>query len=314
MIVRKFVFTFTVKLAKLTAAYCLFMAIGTFSCSSARNSSTAPGFRELRDDLGRAVRLPLRIERAVSLAPNLTEIVFAVGAEDRLVGVTTYCDFPAEARAIAKVGDTQTPNVERIIALKPDLVLVSTSSQLEAFADTLASRNIAVFVTNPTNFSDVMKNLERLGELFGTQAKAQALIDKLNSRAASAEEKYAKRSPVRVFVQISKEPLYTIGKSSFLTELLTRVGGDVVTKNVETAFPVLSKETALALAPDAIILSDSSDNTEPNEAFRNSPAVKNEKVFRVNADILSRPGPRLVDAMEIVGAHLNGMTTTSNIK
>jgi iron complex transport system substrate-binding protein len=256
------------------------------------------------DDLGRAVRLPVEVKRAVSLAPNLTENTFAVGAGDRLVGVTTYCNYPEQALAVEKVGDTQVPNVERIIALRPQVVLVSTASQLEAFTRTLADQNIAVFVTNPTSFGGVLRNLEQLGEIFGTQAEAKAVIEDLKRRSEAIERSAHSKPKVRVFVQISREPLYTVGRDSFVTEIVQRAGGDVVTKDVEKAFPVLSKETALALSPDVIVLSDSEDNREPNDAFRNSPAVKNARVFRVNPDILSRPGPRLIDAMEQISHDL----------
>ena len=109
----------------------------------------------------------------------------------------------------------------------------------------------------------------------------------------------------KVFVQISKEPLFTIGKQSFLTELVAQAGGHSVTAEVESAYPKISKETASALNPEVIILSDSEDNKEPNDVFKNSPAVKNGRVFKVNADILSRPGPRLVDALEQIARDLH---------
>jgi ABC-type Fe3+-hydroxamate transport system substrate-binding protein len=114
-----------------------------------------------------------------------------------------------------------------------------------------------------------------------------------------------KKKPVRVFLQISNEPLFTIGTGSFLTDLVRLAGGESVTANVETAYPQLSKETAAALDPDAIILSDSEDNREPNIAFKNSSAVKSGRVFKINADIISRPGPRLVDALEQIAGYLN---------
>ncbi|HMJ09465.1 MAG TPA: cobalamin-binding protein [Pyrinomonadaceae bacterium] len=260
--------------------------------------------REVTDDLGRKVIVPVKIERAVSLAPNLTENIFAVGAGDRLVGVTTYCNYPKEALAIEKVGDTQSPNAERIVALRPQVVFVSTASQLEAFMTTLAGQNIAVFVTNPTSFDGVLRNLTQLGDLFGTQAKAGPVVEDLKRRAENVKAEAALHPSVRVFVQFSKEPLYTTGRGSFLNEIVELAGGNVVTRDVPTAFPVLSKEAAMALQPEAIILSDSADNPEPNEAFKNSPAVRNGRVFRVNADILSRPGPRLVDALEEIAKDL----------
>lgn len=261
--------------------------------------------REVTDDLGRKVIVPEKIERAVSLAPNLTENVFAVGAGDKLVGVTTFCNYPPEAKKIAKVSDTQTPNLEAIIALKPQIIFVSTASQLENFTNTLENQNIAVFVTNPNNLEDVFKNLKTFGELFGTSEQAEKLVTELQKRVDDVEEKIKTKPKVKVFVQIDKDSLYTIGKDSFITDLINRAGGESVTKDVATAYPKISKETALALNPDAIILSESENNLQPNEVFKNSNAVKNGKVFKINADIISRPSPRLVDALEIIAKDLH---------
>ena len=271
---------------------------------SATNQTIKP-MREVTDDLGKTVKLPQKIERAVSLAPNLTENIFAVGAGDKLVGVTTFCNFPSEAEKIQKVSDTQTPNMETIVALKPDVVFVSTASQLENFTRILEEKNIAVFVTSPNNLEGVFKNLKTFGELFSSEEKAEKLIGELKNRVAKTEEKTKGKPTVRVFVQIDKDSLYTIGKESFITDLITRAGGESLTGEMATAYPKISKETALALNPDAIILSESPNNIEPNEVFKNSNAVKNGKVFKVNADIISRPSPRLVDALERIAADLH---------
>jgi len=272
--------------------------------ATSASESVPEAMRIVMDDLGRDVEIPQKIERAVSLAPNLTEDVFAIGAGDRLVGVTTYCDYPEQAKNIQKIGDTLNPNIETIVALKPQIVLVSTASQLEAFSKTLADNGIAVYITNPRDLEGVFKNLTQLGEIFGTPDAAAKIVSNLRHRVASVTEDANGAKPVRVFVQISKEPLFTIGKRSFVTEIVSRTGGESVTENVETAYPNLSKETALALEPDVIILSDSPDDQEPNGAFKDSPAVKNGRVYRINADLLSRPGPRLVDALELIAKDL----------
>ena len=104
---------------------------------------------------------------------------------------------------------------------------------------------------------------------------------------------------------MSREPLFTVGRSSFLSQVIRDAGGILATENVETAFPKLSKETASALNPEVLILSDSEDNKEPNDAFKNAPAVKNGRVYRVNADLISRPGPRLIDALEQIAMDLH---------
>jgi iron complex transport system substrate-binding protein len=281
------------------------LALASTGCTSEKPSFTGPVFQVIEDDLGRPVKLPGKIERAISLAPSLTEVIFAVGAGDKLVGVTTYCNYPEDAKAVEKVGDTQTPNIERIVALKPQVVFVSTASQLEAFMAMLDRQNIAVFVTNPKDFDGVLRNLRTFGSILGTEKRADELAADLERRVKAVDEKVKDLARPGVFVQISKEPLFTIGNESFLTEIVHRAGGISVTRDVATGYPKLSKETALAMNPEVIILSDSEDNRESNDVFKNSPAKKNGRVYRINADIISRPGPRLVDALEEIAKDLH---------
>ena len=284
------------------ATFVAFVFLFSIACSSGSiaNNAATGGTRQVNDDLGRPVTVPARVTRAVSLAPSITESIFAIGGGDRLVGVTTYCNFPAEARTIAKVGDTLNPNLETIISLKPEVVFVSTASQIESFTNALTANGAAVYVLNPESFEGVTRDLRQLGEIFGTTDRAEKLVADLQRRALYVSQVVGGRPVVPVFVQFSKEPLFTIGRQSFLNEVLKTAGTVSVTGDVESAFPKLSKETAATLAPEAIILSQSDDNREPNDAFKDSPAVKYGHVYSVNADILSRPGPRLVDAMELI--------------
>ena len=259
---------------------------------------------EITDDLDRKLQIPTNITRAVSLAPNLTEIVFAVGAGHKLVGVTDYCNFPAETKNIQKIGDTLKPNIENIIALKPQIVLVSTASQLESFTKTLEEKGIIVFVTNPASLDKIYQSIEKIGEIFSAEDQAERIVANLQDRVAKVEEKAENSDHPKVFVQIDKS-LYTIGKDSFITDLIKLAAGISVTENLETPYPKLSKETAIALNPEIIILSESPGNTEPNEVFKNSAAVKNNKVFKIDADLLSRPSPRIVDGLEQLAAYLH---------
>lgn len=258
--------------------------------------------RVVTDEAGRQVRLPQKIDRIVSLAPNLTEIVYAVGAGDRLVGRTSYCDYPPAAKAVAEVGDTMQPSVERIIALKPQVVLISTASQLETFAKQLDEQRIAVYVTNPNSVDQILISIETLGDLFGTTEQAKKVAADLRRRTQAVESAVANQPRIKVFYQISDEPLYTIGRDAFLTDLIRRAGGVSVTADVPTAFPRYSDEAALASQPDAIILptggSVGNANSTAVPALRNSPAVRNNRVYKINDDILARPGPRLFDGLE----------------
>ena len=265
-------------------------------------TSTSVATREVVDEAGRRVQLPLRIDRIVSLAPNLTEIVYAVGAGDSLVGDTEYCDYPEAAKRVAKIGDTMHPSIERIIGLKPQLVLVSTASQLEAFTRQLDEQKIAVYVTNPRSLDEVFHSIETLGDLLGHHDGATSIVAALRLRAAAVEVAIRSVKPLKVFFQVSGEPLYTIGRDAYLTDLVHRAGGVSVTADVPGAFPRFSDEAALAARPEAIILpsggSMGSTNSTAAAALKNSPAVLNNRVYEINADHLARPGPRLIDGLE----------------
>jgi iron complex transport system substrate-binding protein len=282
----------------------LLLAAGCRS-SVQSNASTAQK-RQVTDDLGRTVTIPAQIKRVVSLAPNLTENIFAIGAGDRLVGVTTFCNYPEQAKSIAKIGDTMNPNIETIVALKPDVVFVSTASQIEAFMKTLEQNGIAVYVSDPKSLETLYHGLVQLGYIFDLSDNAQSLVSQLKQRESNVRSicKRDERDRVRVFVQISKEPLFTIGKGALLNDVVHTAGGRSVTESVESAYPKLSKETALSLDPEVIVLSESEDNLEPNEVFGASQAVRNGRVYKINADLLSRPGPRLVDVLEMMADYL----------
>ena len=273
--------------------------------SDVPNQPTAGGSREITDDLGRRVKLPAQVERAVSLAPNVTEIVFAVGAGDRLVGDTTYCDYPKAAQKIQKIGDTLNPNIETIIALKPQVVFVSTASQMENFTKTLEAQNISIFVTDPKDLDGVYRSIRQIGEVLGKDNRASEVVDEMKRRVADVEARTRAAPDVKTFVQIAREPLFTIGKNSFITDLINHAGGISVTANVAEDYPKFSKETALALQPEAIILSDSPDNSAPNGVFETSPAIKNGRVYKIKAELLSRPGPRLIEGLEQIARDLH---------
>lgn len=299
-----------------TSVFVLLILSSLFlACETQRPVPDGPVSGVFKDDLGREVRIPVPLNRVISLAPSITEMVFAAGAGDRLIGVTSYCNYPAEAEKIQKVGDTLTPNIESIVALRPQLVLVSTASQLESFLHVFKQQNIAIYVADVRSIDDVTRNLTAFGTMFGTWERASAAAITFNGRISfirhqandlrRTSENVNRPTPLNVFVQISNEPLFTIGKESFLNELVEFAGGTSLTKDLGGGYPKISKETALAMDPDVIILSDSEDNREPNIVFNNSKAVKNSRVYKIDADILSRPGPRLADALEQISGHLN---------
>jgi iron complex transport system substrate-binding protein len=281
--------------------FAVLLLASAFACTPARNSASSMP-QQFTDDAGRSVSLPARVDRVITLAPNLTEIVFAVGGGDRLVGNTTYCDYPDEAKSVTKVGDTLHPSLERLIALKPQLVLVSTASQLESFTQQLQNENIAVFVTDPHDLDGVFRSIEQIGGMLGQQQQARLLVEKLKERTNAVEHAVKQKQPLRVFYQLSGEPLYTAGHDAFVTDLMRRAGAASVTADVPGAWPKYSNESALAARPDAIILptggSMGAGNANVAEALRKSPAVLEGRVYKINDDHLVRPGPRAVDGLE----------------
>ena len=282
----------------------------SFACNSGpKPALEGPVTRQLTDDAGRRVSLPARVTRVVALAPNLTEIVFAVGAGDKLVGRTSYCDYPPEAKSIAVVGDTLHPSLERIIALKPQVALISTASQLEVFTQQLQSQNIAVFVTDPHDLEGVFHSIQQIGEMMGQKEQADLLVTKLRERTNAVEHAVKDKEPVRTFYQVSGTPLYTAGHDAFVTDLMRRAGITSVTADVPGAWPKYSNESALATKPEAIILptggSMGSANSDVTEALSQSPAVLKGRVYKINDDYLTRPGPRAIDGIEAMARALH---------
>lgn len=290
-------------------ALCLFVCVlavaASTACRHAENcAQTDPAAsREVVDEAGRLVRVPLHPQRIVSLAPNLTETVYALGAGNRLVGDTTYCDYPEAAKAVAKVGDTLHPSLERIIALRPQLILVSTASQLETFTAQLQERCISVYVTDPHDLEAVFRSITNLGELLDEREQAGKLVADLRARATNVGQAVKTPPPVKVFYQLSRAPLYTAGRDSFVTDLIKRAGGESVTADVAGAWPRYSDEAALAARPEAIIMASedamgTAASTELAEPLKHSPANENKRVYTINGELLSRPGPRLIDGLE----------------
>jgi len=281
------------------------------ACSSITNTDSQPAnVRQVVDDSGRTVLVPAKINRVITLAPNLTEIVFAIGAGDRLVGNTTYCDYPEAAKTIAKVGDTLQPSVERVIALHPQLILVSTASQLEAFTRQLNDQSIAVYVTDPHDLEGVMRSIKSIGDLLGETDSATRVTNDLQKRTAAVEERVKSAKTVRVFFQLAAEPLYTAGHDAFVTDLIKRAGGESVTRDVPGAWPRYSAESAIAARPEAIVMASAESmggnaNADIAPSLNKSPAAIAGRVYKINGDYLTRPGPRLVDGLEQIARALH---------
>lgn len=261
------------------------------------------------DEIGRRVAIPPNPQRIISLAPNITETLFALGLAERVVGVTTYCDFPVAAQMKEKVGDTLKPNLERLIALKPDLVLISTASQLEKITHQLDQLQIPVFVTNPKTVAEVLASIRKLGEITGTTAGAEEVVAAMQQKIA--DRPAALPTPPRVLYVLQLSPLITAGKNTFINDLIQLAGGQSISGEEAADYPQFSRETAIARAPELIIV-PASHGTELvsvdaiKTEFAVTPAVKNNRVVSVNPDLIDRPGPRIVEGLEALRKAIHG--------
>jgi len=260
------------------------------------------------DDNGATITLEKPAARIVSLAPHATELIYAAGAGERIVGVLTTSDWPPEAASKPKVGDAHRLDMERIVTLAPDLV-VTWPYSAPAEVATLRARGVPVFITHPTTIAGIAADIERLGVLAGTQPAAAE-----RARAFRAQfERLSRRGQIsraiRVFYEIWNEPLYTIGGTHLISEAIRVCGGVNVFASLTLPAPRVSVEAVLAARPDAIIAGTNGAVRPPWlddwKRWSSLPAVARGNLYTVDANLLHRPGPRFLDGMEGLCAALD---------
>jgi iron complex transport system substrate-binding protein len=257
----------------------------------------------VRDQAGRTLTLPAPPARIVSLVPSATEVLFALGAQDRLAGVTDFCDFPPAARAKPRVGGMVAPNLESIAALRPDLVIATTEGNREETVLQVERLGIPVFLLNPASVEQAMDVVERLGKLADRAAAGEALVAQLRARIDRVAGRVAGRKRPRVLYVVWPEPLIVPGRASLVSDLLSRAGGASITTEAGAGYVRYSIEAAVAQAPEVILLARHGAPTSPiaREAwtrFAHLPAMREGRVHDVDGNLLHRYGPRMVDGLE----------------
>lgn len=257
------------------------------------------------DQTGRAVTLAAPPQRIVSLVPGVTEMLFAIGAEERLVGVTDFCDFPPEARRKRSVGGMLAPSLETLVALRPDLVVATDSGNSDETRAQLERLRLPVYLVSPKGVADVLRTMEQLGALTGQSARAAEVVAGLDRRVRAVAARVAARSRPRVLYVVWPEPLIVPGRGAAVTELIELAGGASVTANAAEGYPRWSVEAAVAGAPEVIVLAQHGSGTGPVsrdkwERFASLPAIRAGRIHNVDGDLFHRFGPRVVDALEIL--------------
>jgi iron complex transport system substrate-binding protein len=262
----------------------------------------------VRDDAGESVALAVPARRIVTLVPSATELVFAAGAGARIVGTVDTSDFPPPARSIARVGDVHAIDLERIVALAPDLVVTWPYTTPGEVAR-LRARGVAVFVADPKSIDAIATDIERLGALAGTGAEADAAAAAFRRRVGALRDRYAGRRPVRVFYEIWDPPLYTIGGAHLISEAIGLCGGTNVFAALSLPAPEVSIEAVLAARPE-VIVAGADGAVRPAwldqwKRWPDLPATREGHLYVVDANLLHRDGPRFVDGAAALCAVLD---------
>lgn len=291
---------------------CLLFLVGCSTTDNQKQSKNDEQAVEIvvTDDFGNQVKLDHYPERIVSLTPSNTEILFALGLGDKVVGVTTYCDYPEEAKEKPKVGDLK-GNVEQIVALEPDLVLAKGVLNDDAVAK-LRKLDIPVLCLNPESIEGVYRSIELIAKATGTSDKGEEIISDIKKQIDSVAKKVSKipeEERLRVFIEAGSDPLYTAGKDTFVDELVTLAGGINIADDVK-GYQMYSSEAVVKNDPDVILSADSyyvdiMDEIKKRPGWEEIKAVQEGRVIiDLDNNLLTRPGPRCGLAVELVAKAL----------
>jgi len=272
--------------------------------------STAAGAEiRLTDDSGRSVLLKQPAQRIISLTPHMTELLFAAGAGEHVVGTVEYSNYPPAAQRIARIGDSAQLDLERIVALKPDLIVVWQYGNAQRQLDKLLRLGIPVYYNEPRQLADIARAIEQLGRLAGTEMVALPAARAFVARAAELRQRYAGRAQVTVFYQIWDKPLMTVNGDHLISDVMRLCGGRNVFAGLKLLTPEITTEAVLAADPEAIGgVSAEAGQAEDLDQWKKWPrlkAVARNNLFAIHSDLISRNTPRVLDGAQQLCGHLD---------
>jgi iron complex transport system substrate-binding protein len=256
------------------------------------------------DDAGRSVTVAAPARRVIALAPHVTELLFAAGGGTQVVGAMNYSDYPPEAKRLPLVGSDAQIDIERVLALKPDLLVVWQSGNTARQLEQLAALGIPVFYSEPRKLEQVATSLQRLGVLMGTSVAAERAAGSFRTAIASLRARYARARPVPVFYQVWDKPIYTLSAGHIVSDVISLCGGRNVFGALATVAPSVSIEAVLQANPEAIFGSEAQDANDAGitmwQPYKRLLAVERGNLFRVPGVLLTRPGPRLAEGARML--------------
>jgi iron complex transport system substrate-binding protein len=279
----------------------LLALIFLFVLSSSISYSTE---RIFKDETGREVAVSFPPKRIVSLAPNITEILFGLGLDEEIVGVSIHCNFPEKTKAKVQVGSYISLDYEKITSVKPDLIIATGVGNTRDMVDRLEQLGFSSYVIYPKNFEDILKSIIHIGQVVNREKEAQAIIEGMKRRRHKVIELTRDLPRPKVFVQIGDAPIVTVGKGSFTDDLIRLAGGENIAGNEKEVYPRFGMEEILKRSPEVIVISSMKPNGDYQKIFqewkrwKTLPAVKNGRVHIINSDLIDRPSPRIIDGLE----------------
>jgi iron complex transport system substrate-binding protein len=299
------------------SAYISLLLCAAFWCptlqaqTQSAGPAAAPVYKDFLDEVGRTVRVPQPVQRIVSLAPSLTETIYALGLQDRLVGDTDYCDYPPDAQKKPKVGGAINPSLEQIVAMRPDLVLVTKSLNRLETVTALDGLGIPSYSTDPHTVEEIISSTERLAEVLGVPEAGATLGAGLERHLAELQQHLSGVIPSRVIFIVWPDPLISVGKHTFIADALRLAGASSIV-NSSQDWPQMSLEEVVRLQPDFLVFAESRSDAAQNDfdvlaerpGWRGLDAVRNRR-FAVISDAVNRPAPRIVSAIEELARQLH---------
>ena len=274
--------------------------------------------RTFVDDLGRKIFLAKAPRRVVSLAPSITEILYALGLNDEIVGVTEFCDYPQEAKQKAKIGYAQ-PNIEAIVTLEPDLVLAPRAFLRADLLAKLEQLKVTTFVVDPESFEEIPSRIQTVGRILNRSTAADGVAMAMRQRIAAIRTKMEAVARVRVLYVLNSQPLITVGPGSYIHQVINVAGGSNIASQATVPYPHLNMEAVLKEDPEIIVFpigkAEGISLAEQQEWLRwtSLSAVKQGRLHQISADILNRPGPRIVEGLETLARIIHPETFTATV-
>jgi len=274
----------------------------------------------LKDQLGRVVTISGKPERIVALAPSITEIIFALGKGSLIKGATQYSNFPERAKKIPRIGSYVHLDIEKIVALRPDLCVAVKDGNPQFVIKKLEALKIPVYAVDPRNIESVIETLKELGVLLDASKKSKAVIQNMQERIDKIKKIVAKADHIpKIFFQIGISPIVSVGTNTFVHELICLAGGTNLARG-NISYPRYSKEQVLAFSPEIFIITSMARGGLFEKVklewsrWSDLPAVKNDRILLVDSNIFDRATPRLIDALEVLAKLIHPELFTTEIK